>query len=272
MKTLFSIWLSLFTAVSVAADYGVIFVGDTGLAGAPQTAVATGMVSYCKTNPCDVGLLLGDNMYPAGVSSLSDPGFKTKFEDAYKDLPFRFFAVLGNHDYYGKTEPQIQYESKHWIMPGYWFGFDGPVVNFYGLDTNPLIFPKAEVTWLEVELAKKRMPWRIAYSHHAIYSSGDHGDSFLLKLELHPILVRGQIDFYLTGHDHDKEVYEEQSTGIKHVVCGAGAKVRPVHPKSRSIFGRGTYGFCHLRLNEKSAVLRILDQAGKVEFEKTYQK
>lgn len=271
MKVLCGFLLALYATVALPVDYGVVFVGDTGMPGSPQTKVAQAMEGYCKANPCDVGLLLGDNFYPMGVKDVGDSGFKQKFEDAYKNLKFRFFAVLGNHDVYGNADAQIQYKSEHWSMPSRWFSFDGPVVSIMGIDTNYLMLPHEELIWLKQQFYKSsKMPWRIVYGHHPIYSSGDHGDNFGLKLQLELDFIAGDVDFYLTGHDHDKELAEVH--GVKHVVCGAGSKVRPLKPKGRSEFGAGTYGFCHLKLSDKTAVLRMIDDTGKIEFEKTYTK
>ena len=72
-------------------------------------AVAQAMKSYCATNRCDAGVMLGDNIYPDGPTGGTDgvPDAK-RFADIldrpYGDFGslapgFRIYAALGNHDY-----------------------------------------------------------------------------------------------------------------------------------------------------------------------------
>ena len=93
--------------------------GDTGNANCGQYIVARALKRWC-TDPahlCDFILLLGDNIYPSGASTCTDPQFNTKFEDPYgpaqlfptagcigspswdNELDIPFYVALGNHDY-----------------------------------------------------------------------------------------------------------------------------------------------------------------------------
>src|SRR5262245_55898356 len=54
--------------------------GDWGTGDDPQKQVADAVTSFCQTQHCDFGLLLGDNFYPAGVSSTADIQWQDKFE------------------------------------------------------------------------------------------------------------------------------------------------------------------------------------------------
>ncbi len=59
-------------------------------------------------------ILGGDNFHPHGVESVNDSQWKTKFENQYNGAHLRgmpFYAVLGNHDYEGNPQPEIDYTT-----------------------------------------------------------------------------------------------------------------------------------------------------------------
>ena len=63
----------------------------------------------------------GDNFYPAGVASVQDPLWQGSFEQIYHHawLQRDWYAILGNHDYAGNVDAQIEYGkiSRRWHMP-----------------------------------------------------------------------------------------------------------------------------------------------------------
>ena len=67
----------------------------------------------------------GDNFYPSGVRSIMDPHWKASFEDIYPQhsLQGDWYIVLGNHDYKGNPDAQIEYStiSRRWNMPSRYF-------------------------------------------------------------------------------------------------------------------------------------------------------
>jgi len=69
---------------------------------------------------------VGDNFYEDGVASIDDPKWKTSFEDVYTapSLQIPWYVALGNHDYHGNTQAQLDYAqaSKRWNMLGRWYG------------------------------------------------------------------------------------------------------------------------------------------------------
>ena len=72
--------------------------GDAGKGNTAQRDVAIAMRDVCAAKGCDFALLLGDNIYDAGVDSVTDAQWQTKFELPYKDLNIPFYPTLGNHD------------------------------------------------------------------------------------------------------------------------------------------------------------------------------
>ena len=79
---------------------GDVGVSDIGQPSSGQYAVAEFMESFCETKGgCDFAVMLGDNIYMAGVDSADHPRWAAVFEDPYANLDFPFYATLGNHDY-----------------------------------------------------------------------------------------------------------------------------------------------------------------------------
>ena len=101
-----------------------IITADTGSGNEYQKKVAESMVQLHKRfEKVQSVFLLGDNIYPDGVKGVKDKKFKLQFEEMYKRLPksLEFFNVLGNHDYMGNCNAQIEYtqKSKRWTRhPG----------------------------------------------------------------------------------------------------------------------------------------------------------
>ena len=123
-----------------------IITSDTGSGEKEQYLVAESMLKLMKKEPINSILLLGDNIYEDGVSSIDDPQFKTKFEDPYKKINKTFHLCLGNHDYgnsyftvgKGRENYQVQYSqiSPKWSMPAKYYSFKRGPCEFFFLDTN----------------------------------------------------------------------------------------------------------------------------------------
>ena len=137
----------------------------------------------------------GDNFYPNGVASVNDPLWQSAFENIYHG-PHTFedwYVVLGNHDYLGNAQAQIDYteKSQRWQLPARYYSKTFSLENneqvlMVFLDTNP-IQPeykdrdkyrstqgqdyKTQLTWLETQLAGSNAKWKIVVGHHPLYSS-----------------------------------------------------------------------------------------------------
>ncbi|WP_455222973.1 metallophosphoesterase, partial [Kaarinaea lacus] len=108
-----------------------VAVVDTGNGNNEQFQVARAIKEKCDQAGCDFILLLGDNIYPAGVSSVDDEQFQSKFELPYAEIDIPFYPVLGNHDYgadgagleINKFFFQVEYSGKSskWIMPAHFY-------------------------------------------------------------------------------------------------------------------------------------------------------
>ena len=124
----------------------IVCVGDFGKGNEDQLKVAVLIKKITGEKDVKLVLGLGDNIYPDGVKSVKDKKFKLQFEEMYKKLPksLEFFNVLGNHDYRGNCNAQIEYtkKSNRWNLFNHWYHFNKTMgksrvkVGFYAIDTN----------------------------------------------------------------------------------------------------------------------------------------
>ncbi|HEX5058171.1 MAG TPA: metallophosphoesterase [Kofleriaceae bacterium] len=175
-----------------------IAVGDTGKGNADQRRVAIAMRDLCAAKGCDFVLMLGDNIYDAGVTSTTDSQWQTKFEQPYMDVNLPFYVALGNHDYggkllidiagignefdKGKVEVDYTQVSMKWNMPATHYTFTYGDVGFIVLDTNSILWSDTtygdQAAWLPSALAEvsgKR--WVFTAGHHPYLSNGQHGNA-----------------------------------------------------------------------------------------------
>jgi len=258
-------------------NVGLILIGDTGMGNKDQYRVADGMQFYCDANKCDAALMMGDNFYSDGVKSVNDAQFISKFEKPYKNLNFKFYPSLGNHDARQNKQAQVDYKSDKWDMPAMYYKKSfGQYVDVFALDTNDLASHKVykqgknQLAWLDKSLAESKAHWKIVYGHHPIFSYGAHKDSYYLKKFLLPILQKHEITFYASGHDHDLQLIKH--SGIYQIVSGAGAKLRSTKAGKHTIYAKSKLGFAHLLLTSKKAVLKFVDKDAKILHESFYEK
>lgn len=86
-----------------------------------KTAKAMGQWAE-KASPSFI-LALGDNFYPSGVQSVDDEGFEEKWQNVfltYPSLKVPWRAVLGNHDYDGNVQAQIDFTTHRSNPQGLW--------------------------------------------------------------------------------------------------------------------------------------------------------
>lgn len=184
-------------------DVRFIVMGDVGTGSDRQYAVADAIEAKCKQDGCDFVVLLGDNIYQAGVSSTEDPQWQEKFELPYANIDLPFYAVLGNHDYGGKigVEPlayeagglgnefdrgpmEVMYSdvSDKWNMPSTYYTLKWGNVGFIMLDTNSLLWDDTthgdQRAWYQGALMDvSGSDWIIQAGHHPYRSNGAHGNA-----------------------------------------------------------------------------------------------
>lgn len=175
-----------------------IAIGDTGKGNDVQRQVGIAMRDVCAARGCDFVLMLGDNIYNAGVDSTTDEQWQTKFEEPYRDLNVPFYVALGNHDYGGKlifevpgignefergqTEVDYSMVSDKWNMPATHYTFTFNHVGVIVLDTNAIVWSNTvygdQAAWLPQALMEvSGKDWVFVAGHHPYRSNGTHGNA-----------------------------------------------------------------------------------------------
>ena len=249
--------------------FSFVAIGDTGTGSVTQKTTSQGMRKVCKDLKCNFGLLLGDNVYKRGVSSVNDPKFKLLFENMYSDLDFPFFVVLGNHDTKGNSLAQVQYSLKNpkWKMPNFVYSFKLGATNF--------VAGNSSCNLLNLYLTKSFLinsdsRWTIYFQHHPIYSTGPHGDAELIVRWFWNWFMENGVDLYLSGHDHHLEYLENKRNSTVYIVSGSGGKNSLNHkdlPKSTQASSQFSFkgnGFVWIRIEGKKMIGHFYNKEGKL--------
>ncbi|MBL8939904.1 MAG: metallophosphoesterase [Archangium sp.] len=296
-----------------AADAGVsivrfIAVGDTGKGNAGQNAVGQAMGTICAQRGCDFVVLLGDNFYPTGVTSVTDPQWQTAFVQPYSTVNAPFYAVLGNHDYGGdgagyeanKADVEVAYSQVNpkWRMPSLHYRFTQGHAEFFALDTNRSFWgpngtgdtqTRADINaWLGASTAT----WKIALGHHPYKSNGPHGnagnydcqqilgqcvslplftDGRHIKNFLETI-VCGRADVYLSGHDHSLQWLTPTCNGTHLMVSGGGASATTNDTTNPVHYQTTDLGFLYVELNGRTFTGTFYGETGNVLFTRSFTK
>jgi len=274
--------LAIITAVSTAARQGsaaadpdrasvVRFVafGDMGTGNEDQLIVARRMVAFHDEHSYDTVLTVGDNIYPDGNAA----DFPAKFERPYAELLKRgvnFYATLGNNDVKKGRDAQINYQPFHMGGRPYYSFTRGTAganqVQFFAIDSTR--FDAGQERWLNASLAESRARWKIAFFHHAIYSSAKtHGSRMKLRAQLEPLFVKYGVAAVFSGHDHTYERTKPQQ-GVHYFVCGIGGEIRGGDLDRNSEFlafgSDEDSGFMFVEVTAGRLDFRAINAAGRV--------
>lgn len=243
--------------------------GDSGIGTQDQFDVAARMQDVCRTRGCDFVLHTGDIFYPRGVQTADDPVFRTQFEEPYAPLGIPVYLALGNHDHYGNPQADIEYTRKSpshaWILPARYYTFAAAGVRFLALDTS---MPDDEqLRWALGVLQQSRARGErfvVAFGHHPRQSYGAHGMADVEVPALAQWLDRilcWRVDAYIAGHDHDLQVLKPRC-GVRQIVTGAAAQLRPVQHGPLADFGSSELGFLHATIDRDGLHGDILGTTG----------
>jgi len=244
----------------------VLIVGDQGSGDKCQAQVAEALEKIAAEKGADLVLLLGDNFIQHGIKDTEDRQVQSKFESVYNlDLPF--FAVLGNHDFKGNWRAQIELtdKSSRWYMPSSTYFFEAGPVAFYGINTT------CSICSIFSLFKKTKKPWRIAFGHHPMVSTGRHGG--MLKSEQW-VIRKAKIDSYLSGHHHLLEHILLEG-GLDQITSGAGGtnlneKKERHHPGKQ--FYLLDHGFVWAKFTETQADYLFYDKTGELRYQFDRQK
>jgi tartrate-resistant acid phosphatase type 5 len=286
-------------------DVRFVAVGDTGHGNEAQYAVGRAMATVCQAQGCDFVVLLGDNFYPSGVDSETDPQWQSAFVKPYAALDVPFYAVLGNHDYGGngsgseldKGQHQVDYArvNPKWRMPATHYRFSQGGVDFFAADTNRSMYGLDQRVQADFDqwLGGSRAQWRIAFGHHPLRSNGRHGNAGAYDgvpslvpiasgegvktfLEEH---VCGKVDAYFCGHEHVLEWLADTCTsdgGVQTelLISGGGSEHTGFReaPTNRDWWRGDQPGFVYVVLQGSRFIGTWYSDDGKVLFARSFSK
>jgi len=280
--------------------------GDQGKGNQAQYKVGDAVGKVCATKGCDFVLLLGDNFYPTGVGSVTDPQWQTAFVRPYSTVDAGFYVTLGNHDYgasgrgtdFARALNEVNYSKVNpkWILPGSHYKFTSGPAEFFSADTNRSMFQSDDAvrvsfeSWLPASLAT----WKIVFAHHTYRSNGPHGNAG--HYEYSPIRifpfdgsgvqgfienkVCGRADVYLCGHDHTREWLKTTCSrpGSKIetelIVSGGGADMTGFVSggKNPYYWHSETSGFLYVVIEDRTFTGTFYDSNGVAEFTRSFSK
>jgi tartrate-resistant acid phosphatase type 5 len=276
-------------AAAAPAPCNFLVVGDWGREGdAHQREVAVQMGRAAQSLASQCVFSVGDNFYEDGVQTTSDPLWRSSFEAIYSapSLQVPWYVALGNHDYRGNPQAQIDYAtiSQRWRMPSRYYKVSGsqigaPHLDVFVIDTSPLVHKyrkdvhsaiaanvvsqdvPAQLRWLDDQLSRSTAPWRLVVGHHTIYSGGSgHGDTPETTELIEPLLRKHGVQAYINGHDHDLQ--HIRKGGVDYLCCGAGSEVRPVQAVEGTLYCAARSGFAAIRSSLDSLSVEFRDFTG----------
>ena len=275
-----------------------VVIGDWGRNGEfGQRELGRQMGITAQQIDADFVISTGDHFYPNGVQSVDDYHWISSFESIYtaNSLHVDWYGVLGNHDYRGNPDAQIEYStiSRRWKMPARYYSFERLIADsiaalFTFIDTNPFELPyytnrtyqksvaeqdtSAQKFWLKNQLARNAH-WKIVTGHHPLYSGGKRvNETGSIHSAFAKLFSDAKLDVYFCGHEHDLQIILPDTSSTLFVVSGAGSEVRPTGMTSGSLFAQSFNGFMVCALNEDSLMIQAVDARGKCHYRYQRQK
>lgn len=278
-------------SVDNALEFAVI--GDFGRGGEYfQKDVAATLAQAVTGIDAAFIIATGDNIYPEGVASVQDPLWNLSFENVFYQYPLhrRWYAVLGNHDYSGNAQAEVDYSkvSRRWNMPARYYSFTRKVSKdatalFIFLDTNTLD-PEAyrssygqelreqdstaQKRWLENELstAGSDVKWKIVIAHHPMYTAGNRAlNTPYIRYSLEGIFEKYKVDLYISGHEHHLQYYHPKDRYTHHFISGAGSEANEsMQPRGPVDFFAPIQGFMTFSLTDGQVLMQVYSRKNEV--------
>jgi acid phosphatase type 7 len=213
---------------------------------------------------------LGDNAYPDGNRAQ----FRNCYDPTWGKYKKRTKPAVGNHEYNtSEARPYFNYFGRKAGKPsrGY-YSYDRGSWHIVVLNSNceevGCRSRSRQVRWLRRNLANNRERCTLAYFHHPLFSSGEHGNQTKVR-PIWRVLYRANADVILSGHDHNYERFAPQRPdgtrnrrrGIREFVVGTGgAERRPFGKIKRhsQVRNRRTPGVLKLKLGSGSYRWRFI--------------
>jgi hypothetical protein len=206
-------------------------------------------------------LALGDIQYEDG--SLAK--FRSSYDPSWGRLRAITRPAVGNHEYL--TRGAAGYFDYFGAAAGErgkgYYSYDLGAWHVVALNSNCSQAGgcgpgSPQLEWLQADLTAHPNRCTLAYWHHPVFSSGDHGN-IPGAIPLWDALTAAGADVVLTGHDHIYERYAPQTSsgaadprGIREFVVGTGGRnhtfIRTVRPNSE-VRNDDTFGVLRMTLH-----------------------
>lgn len=266
-----------------------IAMGDFGRAGGYfQKEVAYAMGEVAELFGTEFIVSVGDNFYPNGVQSTEDYHWQASFESIYTHptLFEDWYVVLGNHDYRGSIEAQIDYtqKSRRWQMPSpyyvkTWELEEGGKAQLVFIDTNVFIddykndaakYPDLQeqdaakqLAWIETQLQHQdpTIKWRIVVGHHPLYSGGKRKtdpNTGKIEKQFRALFDRYGVDAYICGHEHDLQIIQPKGAKTVQFLSGAASEIRDSGRREGTLFAAAVPGFMVFSLTDKEMLVQTI--------------
>jgi len=267
--------------------------GDWGRNGEDkQMEVAHEMGIIAKKFKPEFIVSTGDNFYPNGVRSTRDYNWIASFENIYtaQSLQSDWYVVLGNHDYRGDPQAEIDYSTvdRRWNMPARYYSkiffidddtTQGVLLVF--LDTTPFLSESytgdkhhvqgqdtaMQRIWLEKTLREvpRNIKWKFVFGHHPVYTGGGRmkaPETVEMKNLFKPIFEKYHVNAYICGHDHNLQ-YIKPPGFTYYFVSGAGSELSKtiIHPEG-GVFAKTENGFMNFSIYENQMQISVLSYTG----------
>jgi hypothetical protein len=208
------------TAPPPGADAPLRFaaLGDLGTQSIDQYAV----LEQLERVELDFVIFTGDLAYDNGELHELEASVFDVYDDVMATTPV--FPASGNHDYNADDARAFRqafalFENGGPAGHERWYSFDWGDVHFAVLDTER-IGPE-QVRWLDDDLARTDLRFKIVVAHRPPFSSGWHGSDRDVQTHFVPLFEKHGVSLVLLGHDHH---YERTNTldGVTYIVTGGG--------------------------------------------------
>ena len=205
---------------------------NNGLGTATECRMKATADLLAEVNPAAV-ITMGDNQYQDGTLA----GFRQSFDPTWGKFKAITFPAIGNHEYHtaGAAGYFGYFGSAAGPSDRGYYSYDLGAWHLIALNSNCSEIGGCQAgspqeQWLRADLAAHPAKCTLAYWHHPLFSSGQHGNNRVMRA-IWQALQDYHADVVLAGHDHLYERFAPQSAtgvadpnGIREFIVGTGGR------------------------------------------------